>query len=232
MQKNNVTYFYILQTLQLAFMKKTGQSFETTLAGATVLDVGCGVGTLALYLAQYAKRATGLDVSPRAIELARKAQKATGSKNVTFRQMELQRERDSFDLVTCTEVIEHIADDAQFLRDVSKRLNPGGMLLLTTPSRENRAYERGWYQRFDAEVGHLRRYTTKGLTRLLKKQGFNPLVVREVEGPLRNFLYTTRAGWLLKFIKGPLIPIFHWFDLLTVRWWGPSDIQVVAVKKF
>lgn len=231
-RQQNFTYFYILQTLQKAFKTHFAQPYQTRLATASVLDVGCGVGTLALYFSQFAQRVTGLDVSSRAIEIARKAQRAVGAKNVTFRRAELQAERDHFDLVICTEVIEHIADDADFLRQLSKRLHKQGLLLLTTPSRENALYRTGFYQQFDAEVGHLRRYTAKGLARLLKKNGFRVLLLRQVEGPLRNLLFTTRLGFLIRFIRGPLIPVFHWLDMLTVKLFGASDLQVVAVKEF
>ena len=41
----------------------------------------------------------------------------------------------TFDLVTCLEVIEHVADKRAFLNDIAERLAPGGLLVMSTPNR-------------------------------------------------------------------------------------------------
>ncbi len=219
-QRGNATYWYILQLLHKAVL-------SDAICGE-VLDVGCGVGTLSLYVSQFARSVVGIDVSKRAISLAESARAALDIKNVVFKKTELQAETGIFDLIICSEVIEHIPDDKAFLLLLRSNLKTGGYLLLTTPSKQNLLYKLGYYRRFDAEVGHQRRYTKQELLEKLQAAGFEYQLIRTVEGPLRNVLYTSRLGILLHLIRGPVVPVFHWFDVLSARLFGASDIQVIA----
>jgi hypothetical protein len=130
----------------------------------------------------------------------------------------------------CSEIIEHIPDDVAFAQHVYSHLKPGGTALVTTPSSENVLTRLGFYAKFDARVGHIRRYTTVSIQQLLQHVGFEIVEVRTVEGPLRNLLFTTPLGFLVRFIKGPLVPIFHWFDTVSAALFGAADIQVIARK--
>ncbi len=218
--RGNTTYWYILQLLHKAVL-------ADALRGE-VLDVGCGVGSLSLYVSQYATSVLGIDVSKRAIDISESARAALNIKNVVFKRQELEEETGVFDLIICSEVIEHIPDDETFLSVLRKNLKTGGYLVLTTPSSQNMLYKLGYYKKFDAEVGHVRRYTEKELIEKLEASDFEYQVLRSVEGPLRNVLFTSKIGFLLRFIRGPLVPIFHWFDSLSARVFGASDIQVIA----
>ncbi len=217
----NFTYFYILQLLQKA----------DSIKGATILDVGCGVGALSFYFAgQGAKAVVGVDVSSRAIQIAQTAQGKLLFPNVVFKHGELVNNMYAFNMLFCSEVIEHVADDSAFLHTLHSNIKPGGTLVLTTPSKENVLYKLGFYKKFDKEVGHERRYTKAGLAKLITSHGFVIQVIREVEGPLRNILFTTKLGFLIRFIRGPLVPLFHFFDTLSAKIFGASDIQVIARK--
>lgn len=100
-----------------------------------ILDLGCGRGWLAGDLGDLG-RVTGVDFSPKALEIAR----ARFGDRTKF----LLADSDSptwglptdlkFDVVVCTEVIEHTPDPEGFVRQVRKLLSPGGWLLLTTPN--------------------------------------------------------------------------------------------------
>lgn len=217
----NFTYFYILQLLQKA----------DSLRGRTILDVGCGVGALSFYFAsQGAKAVVGVDVSSRAIQIAQAAQDKLQFPTIFFKQGELVNNMYAFDILFCSEVIEHVADDSAFLHTLCSNIKPGGTLLLTTPSKENALFKFGFYKKFDKEVGHERRYTKEGLAKLILSHGFEIQVIREVEGPLRNILFTTKLGFIIRFIRGPLVPLFHFFDTLSAKIFGASDIQVIAKK--
>lgn len=211
-------------------MRYFGTSLELGLARHDVLDVGCGVGTLALYLGQFAKSVKGVDVASRAIKIATKAARSLRASNVTFVEGELAAVKGKFELIMCTEVIEHVADDAAFAKQLASRLKEGGLLFLTTPSMENWLYKLGYYRGFDAEVGHFRRYTPMTIRQRLEQAGLTVLKVEPVEGPLRSIMFSTKLGYLIYGIKGPLIPLFHWFDSICARVFGASDLQVIARK--
>lgn len=104
----------------------------------TALDVGCGAGLLAEPLARLGARVTGLDASPELIAAARAHSAAMGLE-IDYRAGELEALTGQFDLVTCMEVIEHVANPANFVRSLSNRLAPGGLLILSTPNQTARS---------------------------------------------------------------------------------------------
>ena len=106
---------------------------RTPLTAKTALDVGCGAGLLAEPLARMGAEVTGLDASSELIEAAR-AHAAGQGLVIDYRAVELDRLDGRFDLITCMEVIEHVADPAVFIMALATRLAPGGLLVLSTPN--------------------------------------------------------------------------------------------------
>jgi 2-polyprenyl-6-hydroxyphenyl methylase/3-demethylubiquinone-9 3-methyltransferase len=106
---------------------------RTPLAGKSALDVGCGAGLLAEPLARLGASVTGVDASPELIEAARAHSAAVGL-DIDYRAGELADLTGEFDLITCMEVIEHVADPAAFVRALAQRLASDGLLVLSTPN--------------------------------------------------------------------------------------------------
>jgi len=103
------------------------------LDGRTALDVGCGAGLLTEPLARLGARASGIDASPELIDVARRHAAAMGL-DIDYRAGDVQELEGRFDLITCMEVIEHVADPAAFVQALARRLAPGGLLVLSTPN--------------------------------------------------------------------------------------------------
>ena len=103
------------------------------LDGRTALDVGCGAGLLTEPLARLGARASGIDASPELIDVARWHAAAMGL-DIDYRAGDVQELEGRFDLITCMEVIEHVADPAAFVQALARRLAPGGLLILSTPN--------------------------------------------------------------------------------------------------
>ena len=104
------------------------------LDGRTALDVGCGAGLLTEPLARLSARVTAVDASPELIAVARQHAAAMGLE-IDYRASAVDEIVGAFDLVTCMEVIEHVADPAVFLSTLAKRLAPGALLILSTPNQ-------------------------------------------------------------------------------------------------
>ena len=101
--------------------------------GAAVLDIGCGLGGPARYLAaQNRWRVTGIDLNPSFIDVARMLAEWTGlSDRVTFIQgnaLDLPFEDGSFDAAWTLQVAMNIGDRARFYRSIRRVLKPGGLL--------------------------------------------------------------------------------------------------------
>ncbi|MEO6152289.1 MAG: bifunctional 2-polyprenyl-6-hydroxyphenol methylase/3-demethylubiquinol 3-O-methyltransferase UbiG [Croceibacterium sp.] len=108
------------------------------LAGMRALDVGCGAGLLCEPLARLGAEVTGLDAAPESIVAA--ARHAAGSGlSIAYRAGELSEVDGLFDLVTCLEVLEHVADKPAFMRQLAARLAPGGLMVVSTPNRTPQA---------------------------------------------------------------------------------------------
>jgi 2-polyprenyl-6-hydroxyphenyl methylase / 3-demethylubiquinone-9 3-methyltransferase len=106
---------------------------RTPLEGKSALDVGCGAGLLAEPLARLGAKVTGLDASSEVIAVARE-HSATMGLEIDYRVGDVQALEGRFDLVTCMEVIEHVAEPAAFVKALAKRLAPGGLLIMSTPN--------------------------------------------------------------------------------------------------
>ena len=105
------------------------------LAGKSVLDIGCGAGLLCEPLARLGGEVTGVDAAVENVSVASSHAEAVGL-DIRYMAGEVGAlDIGKFDLVTCVEVIEHVADKQAFLADVVARLEPGGLLVMSTPNR-------------------------------------------------------------------------------------------------
>ncbi|MFN3989673.1 MAG: bifunctional 2-polyprenyl-6-hydroxyphenol methylase/3-demethylubiquinol 3-O-methyltransferase UbiG [Erythrobacter sp.] len=105
------------------------------LAGKAALDIGCGAGLLCEPLARLGAEVTGVDAAADNIAAASAHAEAMGL-DIRYMAGEVGGlDIGTFDLVTCVEVIEHVADKRAFLADVAARLAPGGLLIMSTPNR-------------------------------------------------------------------------------------------------
>ena len=109
------------------------------LSGLRVLDVGCGGGILSEALAERGASVLGIDLAESALQAA-EAHRA--GQAVEYR-LESSRETaargEVFDVVTCMEMLEHVADPAAVLRDIHALLKPGGWAFFSTINRTFKA---------------------------------------------------------------------------------------------
>lgn len=105
------------------------------LTGKRALDVGCGAGLLCEPLARLGAAVTGVDAAVENVAAAREHAAGAGLA-IDYRAGELAGlALAQFDLVTCMEVLEHVADKPAFVAALAASLAPGGLLILSTPNR-------------------------------------------------------------------------------------------------
>ena len=105
------------------------------LASKSVLDIGCGAGLLCEPLARLGGEVTGVDASSQNIGTA-SAHASGAGLDIRYLSGELASlDLGAFDLITCMEVIEHVADKRAFMADVAQSLAPDGLVVLSTPNR-------------------------------------------------------------------------------------------------
>ncbi len=115
---------------------------------AQILDAGCGSGRTLEELVRYGE-VSGLELNADAAAVAR----GRGLGEVEIGRLEeLPWQTDSFDLITCLDVIEHVQDDRVALRELRRVSKPGGWLVATVP-----AYQALWSSH-DTANHHYRRY--------------------------------------------------------------------------
>ena len=116
---------------------------RAALAGARVLDVGCGGGLLAEALTREGAAVVGVDLAPGMIEVAR-LHAAESALAIDYRLAEaaalLPAERDGFDIVTCMEMLEHVPQPADMLGSLAALVRPGGTLFVSTLNRNLRSF--------------------------------------------------------------------------------------------
>ena len=116
---------------------------RATLAGARALDVGCGGGLLSEALARAGAKVTAIDLAPDLIKVAKLHRLESGIE-VDYRLQAVEAlaadEPDSFDVITCMEMLEHVPDPTSILRACATLLKPGGKLFLSTLNRTPAAF--------------------------------------------------------------------------------------------
>jgi 2-polyprenyl-3-methyl-5-hydroxy-6-metoxy-1,4-benzoquinol methylase len=102
--------------------------------GGALLDLGCGLGVGTRFLAPSFQRVVGVDVSPEALEEARRRTSDPHVSFVTLKDFDTEPRSERFDVVTCLEVIEHTFEQDRLVRLVRERLKEGGVAIFSTPN--------------------------------------------------------------------------------------------------
>ncbi|MGR8980352.1 MAG: bifunctional 2-polyprenyl-6-hydroxyphenol methylase/3-demethylubiquinol 3-O-methyltransferase UbiG [Gammaproteobacteria bacterium] len=113
------------------------------LSGKRVVDVGCGGGILTEGLAREGADAMGIDLSEELIDVADLHGLESGV-SAHYQKISAEalaeRQPDSFDLVTCMEMLEHVPDPGSIIKACAKLVKPGGMVFFSTLNRKPKAY--------------------------------------------------------------------------------------------
>jgi len=112
---------------------------HASLAGKTVLDVGCGGGILAEAMARRGARVTGIDLSEKALRVA-ELHLLESKLDVQYRKSAVEECDGAFDVVTCMELLEHVPDPASMVASCARLARPGGHVFFSTINRNPKSY--------------------------------------------------------------------------------------------
>ncbi len=104
------------------------------ITGAHVLDVGCWIGGFEYHLVGSAASVTGIDIEPRALDVA--AKNLPQARFIEASVLDMPFEPETFDVVTCWDVIEHLPPKTEriAMSEMARVLKKGGIFSLSTPS--------------------------------------------------------------------------------------------------
>lgn len=151
----------------------------------SALDLGCGDGRAAALL-----ECDELALAdPSDVALARASERLPGARAVAIEpDRPLPLPDNAYDLVLCTDTLEHVRDVALLLSEARRVLKPGARLALATPAHGRLTgldvLVRGFERRFDPLSPHLRFFTRRSLRALLQALGFDPAELRREAGTL------------------------------------------------
>ncbi len=113
------------------------------LSGKAVLDIGCGGGILAEGMAALGARVTGIDLSDKALQVAKLHLLESGQK-VDYRKISAEdlaaEQPQQYDVVTCMEMLEHVPDPASTVLACAQLTKPDGHLFFATLNRNLKSY--------------------------------------------------------------------------------------------
>jgi 2-polyprenyl-6-hydroxyphenyl methylase/3-demethylubiquinone-9 3-methyltransferase len=116
---------------------------RASLAGKSVLDVGCGGGILAEAMAARGARVTGIDLSEKSLRVAELHRLESGAE-VSYEHAMAEEfaaaHAAAFDVVTCMELLEHVPQPASMVAACARLVRPGGQVFFSTINRNPKSY--------------------------------------------------------------------------------------------
>lgn len=201
--------------------------------GNKVMEIGAGIGTMTLELLP-TDHYTCLEIDP--IYIQRLENIFMNRPNVDIMQLDVENEKAmnhiqrEYDTVLCINIIEHLNNDFQTLRNVNKLLTPKGKIVLVVPNSPF------LLNSLDKTLGHRRRYKKKDVENLLEQTGYHMTYIKTfnkigfwgwfINGNLLRRTYFSKlqlkcfdnAVWFLRLID-PFLP------------WSGQSIIAVGEKK-
>ncbi|MEI8237178.1 MAG: bifunctional 2-polyprenyl-6-hydroxyphenol methylase/3-demethylubiquinol 3-O-methyltransferase UbiG [Methylococcaceae bacterium] len=115
----------------------------TAIENRQILDVGCGGGILTEALAQKGAKALGIDLSGDLVDVAELHALETGT-NVHYQKISVEtlasQQPESFDVITCMEMLEHVPDAGSIISACAKLVKPEGLVFFSTLNRHPKAF--------------------------------------------------------------------------------------------
>ena len=128
-----------INPLRLGYIEKHVGSLDNK----KILDVGCGGGILSESMAARGAEVTAIDLSPDALQVA-KAHLCTSGHSIDYREISTEdlakQLPNTFDIITCMELLEHVPDPSSIITACAKLVKPGGHIIFSTINRNAKSF--------------------------------------------------------------------------------------------
>jgi 2-polyprenyl-3-methyl-5-hydroxy-6-metoxy-1,4-benzoquinol methylase len=148
-----------LEPARLAFYEEVAAMVAPNCSGGAVIDIGCGAGKLLQDVVGRATpaRVVGVDYAVAGVERARRAVPSGEFHSCSLYELDLQ---ETFDVVLCTEVLEHLSKPEAAMRILVRLCADDGVIVITVPDGE-----------YDSWAGHRNFWSEPELVRFLAPHG-------------------------------------------------------------
>ena len=143
--KGRLVSLHKINPIRFDYYSQVADILIDGLKGRRVLDLGCGGGLLSERFAVGGSSVMAIDLSPMAIEAARRHSKVSGGAclEIDYRLQPLaaliKEAPEKFDVIVCSEVLEHVDDLGAFVRDSCTLLKDGGLYFFSTINKTLKA---------------------------------------------------------------------------------------------
>jgi SAM-dependent methyltransferase len=172
------------------------QQLQDVKSDAPILEVGCGDGSFTRTLAEHSSRVTAVDLS--ASQIARNTQILP---QINFLQHDVAQPlpfaNEEFEVIWCSEVLEHLFDPVFAMREIYRVLAPGGRALITVPYhgrfKDVLIALFKWDEHFSPSNPHIRFFTRRTMSRLAASAGFIDIKTKTcgMNRPFRDLVVAT-----------------------------------------
>lgn len=212
-------YQHVEDFKRLDFIVDQTSQFEKE--KSKVLDIGCGNGNIALALGSLGFNVKGIDIDETSVETANKINTFD---NVVFEVADANKFtiNDEFDVVICSEVLEHLPTPEELVHSSFKILKPGGIMIVTVPNghgpretlmtkpmqwmmrkgyteqlvktKKAFGYANATEQSSNPDLTHIQFFTRKTLTEMMQGAGFSNHAFAKADFVDRIFPYSIIAN--------------------------------------
>jgi 2-polyprenyl-6-hydroxyphenyl methylase / 3-demethylubiquinone-9 3-methyltransferase len=117
---------------------------HASLKGKRVVDIGCGGGILSDSMARRGAEVLGIDLADKPLKVAKLHALEAGTPNIDYREVAAEalaaEAPESFDVVTCMEMLEHVPDPSSIVAACFGLVKPGGWVFFSTINRNAKAF--------------------------------------------------------------------------------------------
>jgi 2-polyprenyl-3-methyl-5-hydroxy-6-metoxy-1,4-benzoquinol methylase len=234
----NSDYFNIRKKIRLfgkyRFIKKLKHPFwnriiRKYMTGGKLLDIGCAEGDLLEWASSHGFCPTGIDVSEYILRENKKKNELLNYDLITSNIQKLPFKKNSFQIITCFDVLEHIKNPDSALLEILRCLQNNGLCIISVPNLNSLGHmlkKEQWFAYSDPT--HISLHTIEFWIQHLQKQNFT--IITHFSDTFWDTPYFPHLPILLQHIVARLLFILFWFGIEIIPSHRGENLYIIARK--